>query len=292
MKRSSTLWWALWAVIITSTTILAFECHGFSGIRPCNRINAYSSPLFRTRSRIVLLENPPAPPAPTTTLFSSAAPSNNNNNNDDDHPIHNHKAEPEAASFPTKREAKETSKTLWEKLDSYGQSLKPRAMEKKGQLAIAETRSRRKLWLGFQACAYFSLFIAYRAYRGMFVLLPAVFREVYTKMETLDSPFVDEPGETDVNPETGKLRWRTRITVSILAAMVTLTYMVGGMANVLAKFVKSLTQTSSPTSSFEAAADETTKYENKIEKMTNSASKMNVNGTRVDGGTSPGPLSP
>ena len=250
MKRSSkTLWWALWAVIITSTTILAsFECHGFSGIRPCNRINAYSSPLFRTRSRIVVLEYPPPPAAPTTTLFSSAAPSNNNNNNnnDDDHPIHNHKAEPEAASFPTKREAKETNKTLWEKLDSYGQSLKPRAMEKKGQLAIAETRSRRKLWLGFQACTYFSLFIAYRAYRGMFVLLPAVFKEVYTKMETLDSPFVDEPGETDVNPETGKLRWRTRITVSILAAMVTLTYMVGGMANVLAKFVKSLTQTSSP----------------------------------------------
>jgi hypothetical protein len=244
--------------------------------------------LFRTRSRIVVLEYTYPPPAAPTTLFSSAPSSSNNNNNNDDDPIH--KAEPEAASFPTKREGKETNKTLWEKLDSYGQSLKPRAMEKKGQLAIAETR-KRKLWLGFQACTYFSLFIAYRAYRGIFVLLPAVFKEVYTKMEKLDSPFVDEPGETDVNPETGKLRWRTRITVSILAAMVTLTYMVGGMANVLAKFIKSLTQTSSPTSSFEAAADETIKYENKIEKMT-SASIMNVNGTRVDGGTSPGPLSP
>jgi hypothetical protein len=95
----------------------------------------------------------------------------------------------------------------------------------------------------------------------------------------------------DVNPDTGKLRWRTRITVSILAAMVTMTYVVGGIANVLAKFFKSLTQTSSPTSSFEAAANETTKYEVKIEKMTNTAAKKDVNGTKMDDGIT-GSLSP
>ena len=267
---------ALWAA---TSILLALDCHGFSGIRPYIPINAYSSPLFRTRSRIVVLEQP-------TTLFSSA-PANSN----DDEPIN---SEPEAVSFPinhAQKEKKESGKSLLEKLDHYGQTLKPRAMEKKGEVTHAETR-KGKLWLGLQACTYFSLFIAYRAYRGFFVLLPAVFREVYTKMEKLDSPFVDEPGEADVNPETGKLRWRTRITVSILAAMVTLTYMVGGMANVLAKFVKSLTQTSSPTSSFEAAADETTKYEMKIEKMTNASIKKDLNGTKVDDSASPGSLSP
>lgn len=175
---------------------------------------------------------------------------------------------------------------MLEKLDYFGQSLKPRAVEKKGELAHASSR-KQKLWLGLQTCAYFSLFIFYRAYRGFFVLLPAVFSEVYTKMEKLDSPFVDEPGQADVNPDTGKLRWRTRITVSILAAMVTMTYVVGGIANVLAKFVKSLTQTSSPTSSFEAAADETQRYEVKIEKMT----RKDVNETKMDDGIS-GTLSP
>ncbi len=270
--RTSTSSCALWAV---TSILLVLDCHGFSGIRPYSPINAYSSPLFRTRSRIVVLEQQP------TTLFSSA-PANN------DEPIN---SEPEAVSFPIKTEKKKSGKNLLEKLDYYGQSLKPRAMEKKGEVTHADTR-KRKAWLGFQACTYFSLFIMYRAYRGFFVLLPAVFREVYTKMEKLDSPFVDEPGETDVNPETGKLRWRTRITVSILAAMVTLTYMVGGIANVLAKFVKSLTQTTSPTSSFEAAADETTKYEAKIEKMTNASAKKDLNGTKVDDGASPGSLSP
>ena len=189
---------------------------------------------------------------------------------DEDEPI-NSEPPPEAASFPRKNTEKyQTEKktsSLFEKMDHFGQSLKPRAVDKKNELANAHTRAQ-KLWLGTQTCVYFFLFILYRAYRGFFVLLPAVFKEVYAKMETLDSPFVDEPGQQDVNPNTGKIRLRTRITVSVLAAMVTMTYVVGGMVNVLMKFFKALTQTSSPASSFEAAANETGKYEDKILKMT------------------------
>lgn len=247
----------------TCFLLLPFTCLSFSGIRP-QRINAYSSPLFRRSSRIV---------EPKTIHLAAAESSDLN-----DEPINSEPA-PEAASFPKKVEKE--SKSLFERLDYFGQSLKPRAVEKKRELASAKTR-KEKFWLGFQSCAYFFGFMLYRAYRGFFVLLPAVFREVYAKMELLDSPFVDEPGTQDVNPETGKVRWRTRITVSVLTAVVTLTYVVGGLANVLAKFVKSLTQTSSPTSSFEAAADETAKYEEKIAKMT----KKDVNGTLPSSGGS------
>ena len=235
---------------VTLLLLMTCECLAYSGIRP-HVTNAYSSPLFRRTSRIV---------QPKTIHFSSASDKNNNEERINSEPL------PEAASFPSKKVKEETT-SLFQKLDYFGQSLKPRAVEKKGELAHASTRTK-KLWLGTQTCALFMGFMLYRAYRGFFVLLPAVFREVYSKMETLDSPFVDEPGQMDINPETGKIRWRTRITVSVLAAMVTMTYVVGGMANVLAKFVKSLTQTSSPTLSFEAAANETQKYEVKIQKMT------------------------
>lgn len=251
--------------LLSATCLLLFlnTCIGFSGIRPYV-IPAYSSPLFRRSSRIVQVK---------TIHFAASSES------DDDEPI-NSEPPPESASFPTSHK-KEEKKSFSQRFDYFGQSLKPRAVEKKGEVAHASTRTG-KLWYGFQSCAYFTGFMMYRAYRGFFVLLPAVFREVYAKMETLDSPFVDEPGVQDVNPETGKLRLRTRITVSILAAVVTLTYVVGGLANVLAKFVKSLTQTSSPTSSFQAAADETTRYEEKIQKMT----KQDVNGTQSEGGSS------
>jgi len=254
-----------------AVTLLVFatsDCLGFSGTQP-HVINAYSSPLFRISSRIV---------EPKTIHFSSAA---DKNNSDDNNERINSEPAPEAASFPRNAEKetlKKESSSLSEKFDYFGQSLKPRAVEKKGELAHAKTRTG-KVWLTIQTCGYFMGFMLYRAYRGFFVLLPAVFKEVYAKMETLDSPFVDEPGQMDVNPETGKIRLRTRITVTILAAMVTMTYVVGGLANVLVKFVKSLTQTSSPTSSFEAAADESQKYEVKIRKMT----KQDVNATKPGG---------
>jgi hypothetical protein len=146
-----------------------------------------------------------------------------------------------------------------------------------------------------QACGLFSLFILYRAYRGFFVILPAIFREVYKTMEkTVDSPFTDNDdivslnmnGEQDVNPKTGKLRLRTTVVVSILAGIVTLSYTVTGALRVLGKFLRTFTKTNSASSSFLAAADEMESNENKIMKLTDKKKNNMVNGdatTTMDG---------
>ena len=169
-------------------------------------------------------------------------------------------------------------KNLVEKMNDFGQSLKPKALEKMRQ-GSGENDKWKRLGLSAQSCILWALFLVYRAYRGFFVLLPAVFRETYRKLQySLDSPFTDEPGTQDVNPETGKLRLRTRLTISVLSFMVTMTYVVGGTVNVLMKFFKMAFSSTSGPKSFEAAADEAELYENKILKMT---AKESINGTSL-----------
>mmetsp|Transcript_23125 Transcript_23125/g.32275 ORF Transcript_23125/g.32275 Transcript_23125/m.32275 type:complete len:239 (+) Transcript_23125:87-803(+) len=172
-----------------------------------------------------------------------------------------------------------------------------------------------------QSCILFTLFMTYRAYRGFFVLLPAVFREVYAKLELVtvetnpfdddedDDLFTAKPLETvnsdkstqnvaeDTKP---KRRLRTTVTTSILAGVVTMSYVVGGALRVLTKFIKTFmnsrntkygnqkenTPQHSVSVSFEAAADEMLMNEDKISaKLSNKQQVMkatdsqNVNGT-------------
>lgn len=178
------------------------------------------------------------------------------------------------------------TKTLLQRIDDAGMSLKPKAMEAKEKLSTLRKPSK-KLRYTLQSCALFALFILYRAYRGFFVILPAVFREVYKTMEkTVESPFsdVEESLDLDVNPKTGKLRLRTAITVSILAGVVTLSYTITGAARVLASFVRTISKTSSPSLSFLAAANEMETNESKIIKLTNKKKMVNkVNGDALDG---------
>eukprot|EP00567_Pseudictyota_dubia_P018644 CAMPEP_0197434148 /NCGR_PEP_ID=MMETSP1175-20131217/1920_1 /TAXON_ID=1003142 /ORGANISM="Triceratium dubium, Strain CCMP147" /LENGTH=260 /DNA_ID=CAMNT_0042962761 /DNA_START=80 /DNA_END=862 /DNA_ORIENTATION=- len=170
--------------------------------------------------------------------------------------------------------------TIMERIDSAGSKLKPMAIEAKEQsIAASDDRSKRILFT-VKACVLFTLFALYRAYRGFFILLPAVFREVYAKMETaVQAPFVDEEeldqNNRDVDPSTGTVRFRTRFTVSVLSAIVAASYVVTGLWKVLMKFVKTITNTSSVKDSFEAAADEVLANEEKIKKMTK---KRKING--------------
>jgi hypothetical protein len=189
-----------------------------------------------------------------------------------------------------------SSKSVFRKIDEYGIALKPKAMEAKEKITTMKKPSK-KFRYRLQACGLFSLFILYRAYRGFFVILPAIFREVYKTMEkTVDSPFtddVDDPvsvamnGEKqDVNPKTGKLRLRTSVVVSLLAGIVTLSYTVTGALRVLGQFLRTVTKTSSASSSFLAAADEMEANESKIMKLTDKKKNNIVNGdttTTLDG---------
>jgi hypothetical protein len=180
------------------------------------------------------------------------------------------------------------TKTLLQRIDDAGMSLKPKAMEAKEKLTNLRKPSK-KLRYTLQSCALFALFILYRAYRGFFVILPAVFREVYKTMEkTVESPFSDleEPVDLDVNPKTGKLRLRTAVTVSILAGIVTLSYTITGAFRVLASFVRTISKTSSPSLSFLAAANEMETNESKIINLTNKKKEKigtKVNGDALDG---------
>jgi len=201
-----------------------------------------------------------------------------------------------------------TTKTMFAKIDEVGLSLKPKAVKASANMGLAESTSGKVLYL-LQTCALYALFILYRAYRGFFVILPAVFKEVAAKMETaIEFPFSDEDEDEDdttttttavvtkpdVNPETGRLRWRTRITVWVLASFVTATYVAAGAVRVASKFVRNLVGTKGDVpASFAAAAMEQEHNEDQIlrrvaHKKTKSADSVNksadniINGATAD----------
>ena len=187
------------------------------------------------------------------------------------------------------------SMTLLQRVDAVGQNLKPLALTAKDQstAAAAEDKSK-QIFYTLKSCVPFALFIAYRAYRGLFVLLPAVFRETYRKLEAsaILAPFVSEADldadRRDVNPETGRVRFRTRATVSVLSMMVTLTYVVSGAWRVLVKMMSTLADKGSLKNSFEAAADELLENEDMIKRSTNmdlkSGKGVNGNGDNAEDG--------
>lgn len=164
-----------------------------------------------------------------------------------------------------------SARSLLEKIDVAGLKLKSKAVEARDK--AIEIGNKDKIFSFLytaKACSLIGLFIIYRAYRGFFVVLPAVFGEVYKKLETaVESPFDPsiDPSDQDVDPVTGKLRSRSRFVVSLLASMVTASYVVSGAFRVLMKFVRSIIATSSVEKSFEAAADEVMVNEKQIMKL-------------------------
>jgi len=201
-----------------------------------------------------------------------------------------------SSNTENKKSPKKTGDNLVQRFDSFGQSLKPRAQEidAKAASAAQTTTTKARILLKAKAALFWMLYMGYRGYRGFFVILPAVFREVYQKMETaVDFRVLDDDkasttsaavdGGKDTNPETGKLRWRTRITVSLLAGIVTFTYVLGGLARVILKFTKTILSTSSLSGSFSAAANEVEDNEGRLMRLNknykDSNGAGNVNGS-------------
>lgn len=131
----------------------------------------------------------------------------------------------------------------------------------------------KKILHAAKACVYYSLFILYRAYRGFFVLLPATFKQVYGKMEaamntgnlSLDEIGFDE--NVDSVPSNSAPKWRTKVTVSILTSVVTVSYIVGGVLKMASKFFRTIAKTSDVPKSFGAAADEVMNIEGRISRV-------------------------
>eukprot|EP00529_Nitzschia_sp_RCC80_P029102 CAMPEP_0113456610 /NCGR_PEP_ID=MMETSP0014_2-20120614/8976_1 /TAXON_ID=2857 /ORGANISM="Nitzschia sp." /LENGTH=325 /DNA_ID=CAMNT_0000348069 /DNA_START=54 /DNA_END=1031 /DNA_ORIENTATION=- /assembly_acc=CAM_ASM_000159 len=198
-----------------------------------------------------------------------------------------------APTTPLSTTIKDAAVKLLVKLNDLGASFKPKAQRASLNGSQAATKSA-KFGYGAMSCLYYSLFILYRAYRGFFVLLPAVFKQVYVQMEDAmksSNMALIEAEENELKAEGGsegdgesevyipRKTWRTRLTVSVLATVVTASYMIGGTVQMATNFFKTLTTSSSVPKSFEAAADGMVDYESKIGKISD--------GTGINGATLP-----
>ncbi len=164
-----------------------------------------------------------------------------------------------------------TEKSLLALVNEIGNNFRMMALKSTEKGSQSEDQYK-KILHAAKACVYYSLFILYRAYRGFFVLLPATFKQVYGKMEaamnagnlSLDDIGFDENGK-DAATTTSK--WRTKVTVSILTSVITVSYIVGGVLKMASKFVRTIAKTSDVPKSFGAAADEVMNIEGRISRV-------------------------
>lgn len=161
-----------------------------------------------------------------------------------------------------------SEKSLLQLVNEIGNNFRAMAEKSTAKGYQSEDQLKRILHAA-KACIYYSLFIIYRAYRGFFVLLPATFREVYTKMEAAMNAgnlSLEEIGsdDSDKEVESSKSKWRTKVTVSILTSVITASYIVGGVLKMATRFVRTIAKTSDVPKSFGAAADEVINIEGRI----------------------------
>jgi hypothetical protein len=195
-----------------------------------------------------------------------------------------------ASASTTTSSPKEEREGILDLINDVGQNFKPLAEKATAKGYQAETQTKKILY-AVKACVYYMLFILYRAYRGLFVLVPAVFRQVYRKMElAMNSDLALEDDKEDGNavadassttPE--KVSWRTRVTVSILASVVTASYVLGATFKMVTKFGRTVFKSRSIPKSFEAAADELVSYEDRVSRI----GKINGDTKMEPGGFAP-----
>jgi hypothetical protein len=187
-------------------------------------------------------------------------------------------------------------------INDIGQNFKPLAEKATAKGYQADTQTK-KIFYAAQACVYYLLFILYRAYRGLFVLVPAVFRQVYRKMElamnsdlTLQDNTITTTNDDDNDNDNvlvgisdaaatteNNVSWRTKLTVSVLASVVTMSYMLGAVVKMMTKFVGTVSKSRSIPKSFEAAADELLTYEERVSRI----GKINGDTKMEPGGFAP-----
>jgi hypothetical protein len=221
----------------------------------------------------------------TTTTRLNETPyfptSNDNNNNSSD----NDEKNTVSNDIHRNTSSNRRRKTFWQTVDDVGLDLKPRAERANAKAALAESKARKLRYMA-QACALYALFILYRAYRGFFVIIPIVFRETFRKLEAAvdEDPFGDWEEESTTtsasslnttSSEDLTFRWRTRITISALATVLTASYVLGGAIRVGTKLVRSLIRGSNLVRSFSDAADTQERNEDRILKRIKKEEKKN-----------------
>lgn len=273
-------------VIIVASTLLIEGVRSFGGV---SLLSPYSSSSHSSNKIHPMSKRWVRPSAALREFHSSAVLSSMDDNNDNNN-YNNNKEE--AAHYAEMIEEPSSSttgassapsptekKSVFQKVDDYCVTLKPRAVTAHAQARSMAQSSQKKntiQQLGYtvKSCSLFGAFMAWRAYRGFFVILPAVWHQVYLKMEAAvvrNDPFLDDDDDTRTTPNNntgGRVRVRTTVVVSVLSFLVTLSYVLTGATRVLVMFVRTATRTSSLEPAFEAAADELVSNEGKILTMT------------------------
>ena len=178
----------------------------------------------------------------------------------------------------TTEDSTSNNKSLLTLLNEVGEKFKTNA-QKSTAKGIESKKQSTKILYAAKACLFYTLFIIYRTYRGFFVLLPATVRQVYHQMEVvMNTGNLDmiEKNEdtTDTTTTVKENSWRTKITVSLLTSVVTVSYICGGVLKLISKFIRTMLKTSNVTKSFEAAADEMGNFEGRISRV---GKKSNTN---------------
>ena len=181
---------------------------------------------------------------------------------------------------------------LFASFDRWGLSLKSRAISARAHAATAPTPLT-KLLRTLQFCSLTTLFIAYRAYRGFFKILPAVFTQVRDKLAaTIDyRPFEDDElaGTVDVTksrvlgaqqPESAvtSAKPKATLTVTLLALVLTFSYAVRGLFGVTFSMLKAALRGKDIKVGFEAAADEVMRNEDRVMRMVGKGEGKEVRG--------------
>mmetsp|Transcript_19730 Transcript_19730/g.60798 ORF Transcript_19730/g.60798 Transcript_19730/m.60798 type:complete len:214 (+) Transcript_19730:222-863(+) len=157
-------------------------------------------------------------------------------------------ARPRPRTIPNNRRGGvATASVFGEKFETWGLSLKTRGRRQRDLAKDAITPKKVARW-GYAVLLY-TAFIFYRAYRGTFVVLPAVYGEVFSRVAaTAREEHYSIRGievADDVDPATGQLRLRSRVLMNLGA----MTFMcVLGVARVGKAVVGVLDSTNSPRS--------------------------------------------
>jgi hypothetical protein len=165
-----------------------------------------------------------------TPYFAESSNSNNQNSNGSS----NNESVTTAAIASGNTITTSPPQSLFQWIDDMAQQLKPAAIRANEEATILKTKSVLKYRYFLQSYIFYCLFLCYRAYRGFFVILPAVFQATFMKLQSAvdDTPF-------DTTPASTGMKLRTRITISFVTSLIILSYVVSGAGRVLWTLIRS-----------------------------------------------------
>lgn len=173
-------------------------------------------------------------------------------------------------------QAQRGGQSLWESIKVVGRrvdgacsTVKPKAKQARILLTACTDRWQKFGYL-FKALVFYTIYLLYSAFRGIAVVMPPVYKQLYAKFSNLvEYPFEEQIIMRDVNPATGKLRWRTRVNVGLLACVLSALYVVAGAIRIVWAFVGRVRETRSLMESVEAAVQKQEENLVRLDRMGN-----------------------